>query len=215
MKILTREFYSRHSWEVARDILGKILVHESPDGVTSGKIVEVEAYDGTIDKASHAYNNLRTNRTEIQFGPAGFTYIYLIYGMHCCFNVVADEIEAPGAVLIRALEPVDGLELMCARRGLKNLSHKSMIELCNGPGKLCSAMGINTNFYGSDLVNGPLYIAEDTWGQDTIEVAATPRIGIDHAGEDKHLLWRFIIANSPYISRMKFSKDYLSSSTDK
>lgn len=200
---------------MARDLLGKILVHESDEGVTSGRIVEVEAYHGAIDKASHAYKNLRTCRTEVQFGSAGFTYIYLIYGMHYCFNVVTDEIDIPGAVLVRALEPVEGLELMRSRRGLKNLSSKSVVELCNGPGKLCSAMGITKELYGCDLVNSPLYIVEDDLSQDRFEVATTPRIGVDYDREGGELLWRFIISNSPFISMKKFSKEYLDSSFDK
>ena len=209
VKRLPREFYDRPSLEVAKDLLGKILVHESLEGVTSGKIVEVEAYNGAIDKASHAYKNLRTKRTEIQFGKAGFTYIYLVYGMHYCFNVVTDEIEKPGAVLVRALEPVDGLDIMCARRGFKEFSRKTLLELSNGPGKLCSAMGITKEFYGSDLVTGSLYVVENSPGQETLEASATPRIGINYAGEDKQLPWRFIIANSPFISMKKFSKEYL------
>lgn len=209
MKRLPGEFYNRSTLDVARDLLGKILVHESSDGLTSGTIVETEAYIGSIDKASHAYKNLKTDRTKIQFGPGGFAYIYLIYGMHHCFNVVTEESGKPGAVLVRALEPVGGIDLMKARRRLQNKSQKTKLELANGPGKLCAAMGITKGLYGSDLVNGPLYIIENNIGRDDFEVAATPRIGIDYAEEDKDLLWRFIIADSPFISMGKFTREYL------
>lgn len=194
---------------MARDLLGKILVHESPEGLTSGKIVEVEAYDGTIDKASHAYKNLRTGRTEIQFGQSGYAYVYLIYGIHICFNVVTEEIGKPGAVLVRALDPIDGIDLMYSRRKFQVKSQKTKFELANGPGKLCAAMGITKALYGNDLVNGPLYIIENNTGQDDFDVAITPRIGVDYAEEDKDLLWRFIIAGSPYISMKKFTEEYL------
>lgn len=210
MKRLPRKFYNRPTLEVARDLLGKFLVHESPEGLTFGKIVEVEAYIGSIDKASHAYKNLKTSRTEIQFGQGGFAYIYLIYGLHYCFNVVTERSGKPGAVLVRALEPVGGIDLMNSRRRLPDKSPKTKFEIANGPGKLCAAMGITKEFYGSDLVNGPLYIAENDVSRDDFEVAATPRIGIDYAEEDKNLLWRFIITDSPYISMRKFTRDYLS-----
>jgi DNA-3-methyladenine glycosylase len=204
---LPREFYKRPALDAAKDILGKILVHESSEGVTAGRIVEVEAYIGPEDRASHAYNNLRTTRTEIQFGEGGFAYIYLIYGMYYCFNIVTGEINSPEVIFIRAIEPLKGLDLMFKRRGWEKDSGKKLNSLCDGPGKLCTAMGITKDLSGSDLSGGPIYVTEDdsTINSD-FEIVATPRINIDYAGADKHLLWRFIIANSDYISMKKLKK---------
>lgn len=203
---LQREFYKKPALEAARDILGKILVHESPEGVTSGRIVEVEAYIGPEDRASHAYNNLRTTRTEIQFGEGGFAYIYLIYGMYYCFNIVTGGLNSPEVIFIRAIEPLRGLDLMLKRRGWAKDSGKKLNSLCNGPGKLCTAMGITKDLYGCDLTIGPIYVTEDDSKNSDYEIATTPRINIDYAGKDKHLLWRFIIANSDYISMKKLTK---------
>lgn len=163
------------------------------------------------NKASHAYKNLKTSRTQIQFGEGGFAYNYMIYGMHNCFNVVTEGLGRPGAVLVRALEPVRGIGLMYARRRLQNKSQKTKIELANGPGKLCAAMGITKRLYGSDLVSSPLYIVENNSGRDDFEVTATPRIGIDYAEEDKNLLWRFLIAGNPFISMKNFTQEHLKS----
>ena len=190
---LQREFYLRGGLEVAKDLIGKKLVHNSPEGLTAGIIVEVEAYLGKIDAAAYSFKG-RTARTEITFGAGGFAYIYLIYGKNICMNVVANVAEIPDAILIRALQPVEGLELMQARRQKNNLR-----ELCNGPGKLTQAMAITKNHYGADLCGEELFIetAEDFQP----EIIATKRINVDYAGDAANFLWRFIQKNNPCVSK--------------
>ncbi len=190
---LCREFYLRSGVEVAKDLIGKKLVHNSAAGLTAGIIVEVEAYMGRIDKAAHAYKG-RTARTEITFGEGGFAYIYLIYGRNICMNVVANVKEIPDAVLIRALQPVEGINLMIERRQKNNLR-----ELCNGPSKLTQAMAITKNHYGVDLCGDELFI--ETVEDFQPEIVATPRINIDYAGDAAKFLWRFIQKNNPCVSK--------------
>ena len=151
MKIY-RSFYEQPTVKVARQLLGKCLVRNHPDGITVGKIVETEAYVGPEDRASHASRG-RTARTEIMFGPAGFAYVYLIYGFHHCLNFVTEAADYPAAVLIRAVEPVDGIELMKARRRKTDLR-----ELASGPGKLCQAFAIDRSLNGVDVCAAPLYV---------------------------------------------------------
>jgi DNA-3-methyladenine glycosylase len=154
--ILKRAFYEREILTVARDLLGKEVVHETPQGTIAGKIVETEAYMGPEDKASHAYSNLRTKRTETQFGPKGHAYIYLIYGMYYCFNTTAGEIPGkPEAVLFRALEPVEGIELM---KKCRATAKGKITNLSNGPGKLCMATGLTKKQHEADLCSKPFYI---------------------------------------------------------
>lgn len=190
---LIRNFYVRSGLSVARDLIGKQLVHCSSEGVTKGIIVETEAYIGPGDAASHAYRAIRTDRTEIQYGIGGYAYIYTIYGLHTCMNVVANQKEFPEVVLIRALQPTEGIKLMQDRR-----QKQSVRELCNGPGKLSQAMGITKNCYGIDLCGNELYI-ETVSGIDP-SVSATKRINIDYAGEAVHYLWRFVFSNNKFIS---------------
>ncbi len=188
---LPREFYLRDGLTVARELIGKKLVTNLPEGVTSGIIVETEAYMGTLDAAAHSYHG-KTERTKIFFGAGGFVYVYLIYGMYICTNVVANVAEIPEAVLIRALEPVDGVELMRRRRGRKNLR-----ELCSGPGKLSQALGVTKNFYGADLCGDEIFI-ETTDFKTT--VAATKRINVDYAGAAADYPWRFVAAGNKFLS---------------
>ena len=155
---LRRDFYQRNTLTVARELLGKYLVHNSQEGTTIGKIVETEAYIGPHDPASHAYKGRRTKRTEVQFGPGGYAYIYQIYGKNFCFCIVTQKVGMPEVVLIRALEPIAGLELMAKRRGFSNLTDYK--ELTNGPSKLCQAMGINKSLYGIIYV-GMYYSLQD------------------------------------------------------
>ena len=190
---LTRDFYLQSGLTVARDLIGKRLVHRTPEGVTAGIIVEAEAYMGRQDPAAHSYRASPRGRTAIQYGPGGFAYIYTIYGLHLCMNVVAGGEDVPEAVLIRALEPVEGLALMEKRRGTDKL-----LSLCSGPGKLSQAMGIQKSDYGADLCGDSLYI--EATGTKTPPVAATKRIGIDYAGEAAGYLWRFILRDSPFVS---------------
>ena len=190
---LARDFYLRDVNTIARDLIGKILVHETHEGITSGIIVETEAYRGPDDKASHTYNNKRTVRTEIQYKKGGFAYIYLIYGIYYCFNVTVNEPDKPEAVLIRALEPLEGIPLMMTRRRTRKLK-----DLCNGPGKLCAALAINKNSYGADLCGNNLYIRDDGKFYD---IMTSPRINIDYAEEYKFLHWRYYAADNIYVSK--------------
>lgn len=194
VKKLTRTFYDRDSLIVAKDLLGKILVHESPQGTTSGKIVEAEAYRGLLDKAAHSYHGVPTARTRIMFGPGGHAYIYLIYGMYYCLNIVTGAAGIPQAVLLRALEPLAGIDLMQERR-----KSAKIINLCSGPGKLCQAMGITKEHYGADLLGSRLYLTEGEQMEEC-RIAATPRVNIDYAEEAVPYPWRFIVKGSRYLS---------------
>lgn len=195
MKKLQRAFYQRDTLTVARELLGKYLVHDTQEGKTTGRIVEVEAYIGPDDAAAHSCGGIPTPRTQVMFGPGGYAYVYLIYGMYHCFNIVSHTVGKPEAVLIRALEPVEGIALMQRRRNTDVLK-----KLCSGPGKLCAAMGITRGENGMDLCGEQLYVLEGAAVHD-MEIAATPRINIDYAGEAKDYPWRFIIKGSKYISR--------------
>ena len=180
---LPRSFYERATVEVARDLLGKLLVH----GKTSGRIVEVEAYLGREDRAAHASRGL-TNRTRVLFGPPGHAYVYFIYGMYECLNIVAEPEGTPGCVLIRALEPVTGIPVMRRRRPRA----RSVEDLASGPGKLTLAMGITRRHNGADLTSGPLTVRAVP-GEPPPVIAVTTRIGIRHCAD-----WplRFHIAGS-------------------
>ena len=179
--------------EVARQLLGKFLVRRHAEGSTSGRIVETEAYIGPEDKACHASRG-RTPRTEIMFGRAGHAYVYLIYGFHCMFNIVTETRDFPAAVLIRAVEPLEGLELMRARRKTENVR-----GLANGPGKLCQAFAIDRKLNGDDMCGEILYV-EDR-GEPAPKILTTPRIGVEYAGRWKHKPWRFLINGNDFVSK--------------
>jgi DNA-3-methyladenine glycosylase len=202
-KKLSREFYARTSIDVAKDLLGKYLVH-IVDGVEIiGKVVETEAYMGPSDKAAHSFNNRRTKRTEVMFGPPGFAYVFAIYGMHSCMNVVTAEVDSPQAVLIRALEPIAGLEKMTELRYKKDFSDcnkREIVGLTSGPGKLCKSMDITRFNNGDDLCGDSLYIIEDTTEQQ-FQVVTTTRININYAEEAIHYPWRFYIQGNKYVSK--------------
>ncbi len=185
--ILPREFYARSTETVARDLLGKVLVH----GRAAGIIVETEAYPGGDDRASHSSRGI-TNRTRVIFGQPGHAYVYFIYGMYECFNIVVDREGTGGCVLVRALEPVDGIDLMRRRRP----AAKGIEDLANGPGKLTLAMSITRSHYGADLTRGKLVVREP--GAVTpVVIEATPRIGITHNADR---LLRFTIAGNRFVS---------------
>jgi DNA-3-methyladenine glycosylase len=187
---LPRDFYARPAIEVARDCLGKILVH----GRTAGRIVEVEAYLGAGDRAAHSWRGL-TDRTRVIFGPPGHAYVYFIYGMYECLNFVCEPEGMAGCVLIRALEPLAGLATMRRRRPTARRAE----DLASGPGKLTLAMGITRKLNGADLVAGPLQVRRSRdAAEPPIEVLATPRIGITHCTD-----WplRFVIADNRFVSR--------------
>ena len=180
MKPLGRALYARDALEVAPLLLGRTLVSQSLDGTVTGRIVEVEAYCGPLDPASHAYRG-PTRRNAVMFGPAGHLYVYFSYGMHYCANVVCEEEGSPGAVLLRAVEPLSGLELMAKRRGTSVPS-----RLARGPARLAEAFGIDLSRNGTDLVEGPVWIG----GRQRLMGAAltSVRVGISRAADEP---WRF------------------------
>lgn len=202
MNKLNRDFYSHDACCVAEKLIGKVLVHDSHDGLTSGIIVEAEAYRGPEDKAAHSYAGKRTSRTEIMYHEGGLAYVYLIYGMYCCFNVTASYPGKPEAVLIRAIEPLEGIELMIRRRKISRV-----IDLCNGPGKLCSAMGITREHYGIDLCGDELYITE---GVKDFRVKASERVNIDYAEECRKFLWRYFADGNKFVSKVKENRPQIS-----
>lgn len=188
---LSRAFYERDALRVARAALGRLLVHVSPAGVTAGRIVEVEAYRGARDPASHAFRG-RTARNAVMFGPAGHAYVYFSYGMHFCLNLVTGSEGRASAVLIRALEPVAGVALMRARRGDRADEH-----LARGPGNVARALGLDRTHDGLDLVRGPLWLSDRPARRGRLPIAHGPRIGI-RAGREKP--WRFWLAGHPCVS---------------
>jgi DNA-3-methyladenine glycosylase len=163
-----------------------------------GRIVETEAYRGPDDAAAHSYRGRRTARTEVMFGPAGFAYVFVLYGVHHAFNVVTARSGKPEAVLIRAIQPIRGVEIMAERRGLP-VGHRA---IGNGPGKLCQALGINKEHYGVNITQGVITISDGP--RATVETS--PRVGIDYAGEWAAKPWRFVERGSPYVSKVKFTK---------
>jgi len=190
---LPRAFYQQSTIDVAKQLLGKYLVRQHAEGLTVGRIVETEAYVGPQDLACHASKG-RTARTEVMFGPAGHAYVYFIYGFYYMLNLVTERQDHPAAVLIRAAEPVTGLDLMKARRRLEKLR-----DLASGPGKLCQAFAIDRSLNGADLCDGILYIEDH--GEPQPKFQATPRIGVDYAGKWKDKRYRFFVRGSDFVSR--------------
>jgi DNA-3-methyladenine glycosylase len=190
---LPRSFYARPVLVVARECVGKILVHETPEGRVAGRIVETEAYRGPDDRAAHSHGGRRTARTEVMFGAAGHAYVFVLYGMHWNFNIVTGREGEPHAVLVRAIEPIVGAPLMARRRDVA----ETRPELTNGPGKLCQALGIDRTAYGVDLTRGRLTLLDGP----TVAVKRSPRIGIDYAGDWASRPWRFHDPLSHYVSR--------------
>jgi DNA-3-methyladenine glycosylase len=188
---LPHAFYERASVEVARDLLGKTLWRRTEAGLTAGIIVETEAYDGANDPASHAWRG-QTQRNAVMFGPPGRAYVYFTYGMHYCINAVTGPVGQASAVLLRAIQPSAGLDIMCERRG-QRISDR---DLARGPGRLCQALGITTADNGTDLAGDALWISE-TADAPAFLIAVTPRIGITRAAERP---WRFVVCDSRYIS---------------
>ena len=198
MKKLQPSFYQRTNVkQIAKELLGKILVTKWNGIETSGRIVEVEAYNGVVDKASHAAGGRRTNRNEVMYGEGGVSYVYLCYGIHHLFNVVTNKQETPHAVLIRALEPIKGIDVMLERTGKKKLDN----TLTKGPGNVSKALGISFKQHsGLSLLSKDLFIAEDDFIVKKKDIVASPRIGVDYAGEDAKLPYRFFIKGNPFVS---------------
>lgn len=200
MKKLEYNFYNRPDVvKIAKELLGKVLVTRWEDGLTSGRIVETEAYQGITDRASHAYNGRRTARTEVMFGDAGRGYVYLCYGIHHLFNVVTHRQDIPHAVLIRAVEPVEGVHIMLKRTGKQQADR----TLTSGPGNVSKALGIFSGYSGISLLDNTIYIADDRFKLQQKNIIASPRIGVDYAGEDALLPYRFFIKDNMYVSGKK------------
>lgn len=182
---------------VAKDLLGKVLYTQINGEITSGIIVETEAYFGIKDKASHAYGGRRTNRTEVMFGEGGKAYVYLCYGIHYLFNVITSVKNDPHAVLIRAIEPLDGKEIIEERRNMPF----TKAAISSGPGSAAKALGINISFNTKDLNGSEIWIEDHqiTYAED--EIAAGPRVGIAYAKEHALLPWRFFVKGNKYVSK--------------
>ena len=199
MSKLTVEFYQREDvLLISRALLGKVLCTNFHNKLTSGIIVETEAYAGITDKASHAYRGRRTNRTETMYTIGGSAYVYLCYGIHHLFNVVTNVEGVPHAVLIRAVQPLDGIDIMLRRRNLKNISNR----LTAGPGTLSQAMGISVQISGQSLLDKQIWIEnrENNNPLKDFQIISSPRVGVQYAGKDASNPWRFQVENSPWVS---------------
>lgn len=194
LKIVEREFFYQPTLELAKDILGKYIVHEHSSGLLVGKIVETEAYMGAEDRAAHSFGNRRTKRTDVMFGEPGLIYTYQMH-THTLINVVAAPVDTPNAILIRAVEPIEGLEQMQEFR--KNLPVK---QWTNGPGKLTKALGITMEYYGKHWTEKPLYMAG---GEKVTAVSTGPRIGIENSGEAVDYPYRFWETDNPFVSKTR------------
>lgn len=185
---------------VARDVIGQLLVHETTAGLTVGRIVEAEAYRGPEDRAAHSFGGRRTERTEVMYGEPGLAYVFFVYGMHWHLNLVTTRRDSPHAVLLRAVEPVLGAELMAARRGLPS----GDVNLTNGPGKLCQAFGVDRRHYGADLTQGALFLSPGDAPRG--KIARSARIGVDYAEAWAERPWRFFEQGNRWVSRARPSK---------
>ena len=181
---------------IAKALIGKVLVTSFQGIDTAGRIVETEAYNGIIDRASHSWNGRRTLRTEIMYAAGGLSYVYLCYGIHHLFNVVTNETDVPHAVLVRGVEPLLGIDDMLLRTGKPKLDN----SLTRGPGNVSKALGIHSKHTGMDLQGDELFIADDGCKIKPSQLIATPQIGIDYAREDALLLYRFALKGNPYVS---------------
>jgi len=198
--ILPASFYTRKDVvRVAKDLLGKVLVTNFEGQHTAGMIVETEAYAGASDKASHAFGNRRTQRTEVMYREGGTAYVYLIYGIHHLFNVVTHLAEVPHAVLVRAVEPLEGIDIMMQRRKMELLKP----NITAGPGALSVALGIHTKHTGYSLFGPDIYIEDRGIKVKPKEIVATTRVGVAYAEEDALLPYRFYVRDNKYVSKGK------------
>jgi DNA-3-methyladenine glycosylase len=200
LKKLDHSFYDRKNViQIARELLGKILVTQFDSIRTSGRIVETEAYNGVGDRASHAFEGRRTTRSEHLYGGPGSVYIYICYGMHHLFNVVTNKKDIPHAILIRALEPMEGINYMLKRVGKPIPDY----TLTKGPGNLARALGISKMHTGGNLFSEKIFIEDDGLRYKKDQIVSTHRIGVDYAGADAQLPYRFIVKGNPYVSAKK------------
>ncbi|QPH39955.1 DNA-3-methyladenine glycosylase [Pedobacter endophyticus] len=197
MKLSSAYYLNQDAVGVAKDLLGKVLFTKIDGEISAGIIVETEAYFGINDKASHAYGGRRTNRTETMYSQGGVAYVYLCYGMHHLFNVVTSVKDEPHAVLIRAIEPLVGKDLMEQRR--KMPATKSAIS--SGPGSAARALGIDRKFNTKDLTGEEIWIEDHQIRYREDEIAACPRVGIAYAQEHALLPWRFFVRGNKYVSK--------------
>ncbi|HYK57100.1 MAG TPA: DNA-3-methyladenine glycosylase [Flavisolibacter sp.] len=196
MQKLPLSFYLRNDVvKISKELLGKVLVTNRDGEYTSGRIVETEAYAGEIDRASHASKG-RTPRTEVMFGEGGKAYVYLCYGIHQMFNIVTSSEGTPHAILIRAVEPLEGVDIMLQRTGKKKLDH----TLTRGPGNVGKAFGFHTSQCGLSVISEELFIADDGFKVTKAMIGTSPRIGVDYAGEHAEWHYRFFIKGNKYVS---------------
>jgi DNA-3-methyladenine glycosylase len=197
MTKLKKNFYNQKTIKVARDILGKFLVRKIGGKMLAGKIVETEGYVGSSDLASHASRG-KTARTALMFGPPGYAYVYLVYGLNYCFNVVTEGENYPAAVLIRAVEPADGIDLMRRHRH----SPRDDKNITNGPGKLCQALKIDKKFNDTDLTGNVLWIEDRGLKIKSSDIVSAKRVGVDYARQYKNKPWRFYLRGNPFVSKL-------------
>src|SRR4051812_504636 len=203
MKKLPASFYQRRDVvTIAKELLGKLLVTNFKGEFTSGRIVETEAYNGIGDKASHSYGGRRTNRTETMYGAGGIAYVYLCYGIHHLFNVVTNAKDTPHAILVRAIEPVHGTDIMLQRMK----KEKADYTVGKGPGNVAKALDIGTKHTGLSLLQNEIYIAGDGTMIAPSAMGIGPRIGVGYAAEDALLPYRFYVKGNPYVSGKKSFK---------
>ena len=183
--------------ELSKSLLGKTLCTNISNQFTAGKIVEVEAYLGTKDKASHSYQNKRTSRTELMFQDGGIAYIYLCYGIHYLFNIVVAPKNNPCAILVRAIEPIKGINTMLKRRNFSLLTK----GLTNGPGKLTKALGIHAKHNSVSLFGNKIWVEDNGRPMQEKDISSSPRIGVDYAGGDAKRPYRFYINNNKWVSK--------------
>lgn len=196
LKALPASFYLRTDVvQITKELLGKILITTFDGERTAGRIVETEAYEGEIDRASHAYRG-RTKRTEVMYGSGGVTYVYLCYGIHQMFNIVTNVAGVPHAILIRAVEPLEGMETMLRRTGKKSLDY----TLTKGPGNVGKAFGFHTSQCGLPLTGPEILIADDGFVVKKKDIILSPRIGVAYAGEHSEWLYRYYLKNNPWVS---------------
>lgn len=199
-KKLEAPFYQRDDVvKISRELLGKQLCTNIDGFYTSGMIVETEAYNGRNDKACHAHLNRRTKRTEIMYAPGGVAYVYLCYGIHYLFNIITNQKDLADAVLVRAIEPRDGLEVMLQRRKMEKIAPK----ITAGPGTVSQALGINKSHYGESLSGQSIWLEDRQVKIADSEIIASPRVGVAYAEEDALLPWRFRVKGNTYTSKAK------------
>ena len=197
MKIPFSYYLNRNVRYLAKDLLGKVLYTAINGEITAGIITETEAYHGVTDKASHAYGGRRTNRTEIMYSAGGLSYVYLCYGMHNLFNVVSSIEGEPHAILIRAVEPLEGKEIMERRRNMP----AGRPAISSGPGSAAKALGIDRTFNKKDLTGEEIWIEDHGLRYTQDQIAETPRVGVGYAAEDALLPWRFFVKGNKYVSK--------------